>query len=88
MVFTNLIFAISIIICPPVYMYIFSSLIFAYIDCLILWLIQDRKEKKLQNSNLKQTLKEVRTELDEYLETTKKDPKEQLLEKCKVGWFK
>ena len=45
MVFTNLIFALSIILCPPIYMYIFASIIFAYIDCLILWLIQDRKEK-------------------------------------------
>lgn len=45
MVFTNLIFALSIILCPPIYMYIFASIIFAYLDCLILWLIQDRKER-------------------------------------------
>lgn len=83
MVFTNLIFALSIIICPPLYMYILGSLIFAYCDCLILWFIQDRKEKKFQNEKLQHTLIEVRAELDRYLETTKKDPKEQLLEKCR-----
>ena len=85
MVFTNLIFALSIIICPPVYMYVFSSLIFAYVDCLILWLIQDRKEQKFQNQKLTSTLKDIRAELDEYLETTNKDPKEQLLEKCRLA---
>lgn len=85
MVFTNLIFAISIALCPPVYMYVFSSLIFAYVDCLILWLIQDRKETKFQAQKLCQTLHEVRQELDEYLEETKKDPKELLLEKCRIA---
>lgn len=85
MVFTNLIFAISIAICPPVYMYILGSLIFAYIDCLILWFIQDRKEAKFQAQKLAKTLAEVRAELDLYLETTKQDPKELLLEKCRLA---
>ena len=85
MVFTNLTFAISIIICPPVYMYILGSLLFAYIDCLILWFIQDRKEKKFQNEKLANTLREVRAELDKYLEETKLDPKSVLLEKCRLA---
>lgn len=82
MVFTNLIFALSIIICPPIYMYIFASMIFAYVDCLILWLIQDRKEKQVENIKLEKELDVVRDRLDKFLEETKKDPKEELLREC------
>lgn len=85
MVFTNLIFALSIIIGPPVYMYALGSLLFAYCDCLILWAIQDHKEKKFQNEKLAQTLKDVRTEFDKYLEETKKDPKDEFLSKCRLA---
>ena len=85
MFFTNLTFAVSIAVCPPVYMYVLGSLMFAYIDCLILWFIQDRKEKKFENEKLARVLAEVRAELDEYLETTKRDPKEKLLEKCRLA---
>ena len=66
-------------------MYILGSLLFAYIDCLILWFIQDRKEKKFQNEKLSNTLREVRAELDKYLEETKLDPKSVLLEKCRLA---
>ena len=57
MVLTNSIFAFSIMICPPIQMYLFASVLFAYIDCLLLWLIQDRLEckklvKKLQSKTI------------------------------------
>lgn len=57
MVLTNAIFCLSIILCPPLYMYIFSSILFAYVDCLLLWIIQDRIEckkliKKLQSKTI------------------------------------
>ena len=85
MVFTNLIFALSIILCPSVYMYIFGSVIFAYIDCLILWFIQDRKEQKQMNKKLNLMLDEVRKQLDDYVEKTKLDPKAELLRKCELA---
>jgi hypothetical protein len=66
-------------------MYVFSSLIFAYVDCLILWLIQDGKEAKFETQKLGKLLWEIREEMDNYLETTKKDPKEELLEKCRIA---
>lgn len=39
---TILIFTFSITICPPVCSYLLMSILFAYIDCLLLWLIQSR----------------------------------------------
>ena len=83
MVFTNLMFALSIIICPPIYMYVFASIVFAYLDCLILWFIQDRKEKGHLNSKLEKELLVLRDTLDKYLEEHHKDPKEEFLNKCR-----
>lgn len=85
MVFTNLIFALSIILCPSVYMYIFGSVIFAYIDCLILWFIQDRKEEKQMNKKLNLMLDDVRKQLDDYVAKTRLDPKDELLQKCELA---
>lgn len=64
-------------------MYVSASLIFAYIDCLILWFIQDRKEKGFENKKLINELGKLREDLDVYFEQTKKDPREELILKCR-----
>lgn len=44
MVCTISMFGLSVIICPPIYMYLLVSIGFAYLDCFILWFIKDRKD--------------------------------------------
>lgn len=38
------IFTISVFIVPPISMYLFANILFAYVECLLLYIIQDRIE--------------------------------------------
>lgn len=66
MTLTISIFSLSIIICPPIYMYILVAILFAYIDCLCLWFIQDWLNQKEYNRILDAQLYDVMCELKEY----------------------
>lgn len=66
MTLTISIFSLSIVICPPIYTYVFFCILFAYLDCFILWFIKDRKDQILQNKILDAQLYEVMCELKEY----------------------
>lgn len=66
MVLTIGMFSLSIIICPPIYTYVFFCILFAYLDCFILWFIKDRKDQISQNQILDAQLYEVMCELKEY----------------------
>ena len=68
-------FGLSIIICPPIYMYLLFSILFAYLDCFILWFIKDRQdllEFKKYNESFK-------------LETA---TEEQIITRCKMLNYK
>ena len=53
MTLTISIFTLSIVICPPIYTYMLFSVIFAYLDCFILWFIRDWQDKnKLLTKNI------------------------------------
>ena len=72
-------FTLSIIICPPVYMYVLASIGFAYFDCWLLWFIQDRIEKK-QDINF---LKGINADLERKLQASEKTELEELKERCR-----
>ena len=46
MIITNCMFALSIVLCPSIYMYLFGGLLFAYLDAFLLWYVQSREEIK------------------------------------------
>lgn len=66
MTLTISIFSLSIVICPPIYTYVFFCILFAYLDCFILWFIKDRKDQILQNQILDAQLYETMCQLKEY----------------------
>ena len=72
-------FTLSTIVCPPVYMYVLASIGFAYLDCWLLWFIQDRIEKK---EDIK-FLKGINAELENKLALSQKDELEELKERCR-----
>lgn len=78
MVLTNSIFALSIILCPIIQFYLFGALIFAYIDTLILWYIQNKENIKQDKECCEWLAKELIYQLNQY-----QSPKEQFLLKCK-----
>lgn len=68
-------FGLSIIICPPIYMYLLFSILFAYLDCFILWFIKDRQD-----------LLEFKKHSESFkLETA---TKEQIINRCKMLNYK
>jgi hypothetical protein len=72
-------FSLSIAICPPVYMYVLASIGFAYLDCWLLWFIQDRLEKKQDL----EVLSNLNLELERKLLNNNKDELEELTERCR-----
>lgn len=77
MLITNGIFALSIILCPSIYMYIFGSLLFAYLDCFALWYVQSREELKQDKECAENLVRELTSLLNK-----KGNPQQELLEKC------
>jgi hypothetical protein len=77
MVITNYMFAISIVLCPSIYMYVFGSLLFAYLDAFLLWYVQSREELKQEKETAEWFARELVCQL---LET--KNPYQELINKC------
>lgn len=78
MTLTNLIFAMSIILCPSIYMYIFGAMLFAYIDCLMLWEAQRLIELREDKECSAMAIRELTEQLEKY-----ENPKAVLIEKCR-----
>lgn len=78
MLITNGIFALSIVLCPSIYMYIFGSLLFAYLDCFLLWYVQSREELKQDKECAEWFVRELTFQLKQY-----QNPHEELLAKCR-----
>jgi len=84
MTFIISIFTLSIIICPPIYMYLLVSILFAYFDCFMLWFIQDRLDLIANKKELELLTQELETKLNEK----PKDKRTELLEKCAKAGLK
>ena len=78
MTLTISIFGVSIIICPPIYMYLLVSILFAYLDCFLLWFIKDRLDLRDEKDRLLHLTMELETELKKG----EKSEEDLLLEKC------
>lgn len=66
MTMTITMFSLSIIFSLPAYTSMFSTMLFAYIDCYILWFIRDRKDAKIENELLLSKLNDCLMELKKY----------------------
>lgn len=66
MTLTISIFSVSVVVCPPIYMYVLVSILCAYVDCLALWFIQDWLNKKQYNQTLDFEIYNLMCELKEY----------------------
>lgn len=80
MLITNAVFALSIVFCPSIYMYVFGGLLFAYLDCFLLWYIQSREDIKQDKECAEWFVRELTFQLKQY-----QNPHEQLLEKCRLA---
>lgn len=78
MLITNSMFALSIILCPSIYMYVFGSLLFGYLDAFMLWYVQSREELKQEKEIAEWFAKEL---IEQLIET--KNPYQELLDKCR-----
>lgn len=78
MLITNAVFALSIVFCPSIYMYVFGGLFFAYLDCFLLWYVQSREELKQDKECAEKSVRELSLLLSKY-----QNPLEQLLIKCR-----
>lgn len=77
MLITNAMFALSIILCPSIYMYIFGSLLFGYLDAYILWYVQNKAEIKQQKEIVEWFARELIIQI-----TDARDPQQEFFEKC------
>ena len=80
MLITNAMFAVSIILCPSIYMYIFGSLLFGYLDAYILWYVQNKAEIKQQKEIVEWFARELIVQI-----TDAKDPQQEFFEKCRTA---
>lgn len=80
MTLTNIIFAASIVLCPSIYMYAFGAMVFAYIDCLLLWEVQRLIECKQDNVTANLTIEQLTGQIAAY-----QNPKARLLEQCRTA---
>lgn len=78
MIITNCMFAISIVLCPSIYMYVFGSLLFDYLDAFLLWYVQSREDFKRQKECAEWFCRELIAQI-----TEKQNPYEELLERCR-----
>ena len=72
-------FTLSIIVCPQIYMYVLASIGFAYLDCWLLWFIQDRLEKKQEL----EVLTTINNELELKLARCGRNELEELQDRCR-----
>lgn len=66
MICTISLFSLSIVVILPIYTSVFSSILFAFIDCYILWFIRDRKDAKIESVLLESKIEDCLRELKEY----------------------
>ena len=78
MVITNLMFVISVVVCPYAETYIFGALVFAYLDTFILWYVQTKEILKAQKEYAEQVASELRAKLAEL-----ENPNQEIIEKCR-----
>ena len=78
MLITNATFALSVVFCPSIYMYLFGGLLFAYLDCFLLWYVQSREELKQDKKCAEWFVRELTFQLKQY-----HNPHEELLAKCR-----
>lgn len=78
MALTISIFTLSIVICPPVYMYLLVSIFFAYLDCFMLWFIQSHLDLIAFNRQLTKEADKIRA----CLRAFEQDERAVLLNKC------
>jgi hypothetical protein len=78
MVITNLMFALSVVVCPYADTYIFGALVFAYLDTFILWYVQTKEILKAQKEYAEQVAAELRVRLEEL-----ENPTQEIIEKCR-----
>lgn len=78
MLITNGMFALSIVLCPSIYMYVFGGLLFAYLDCFLLWYVKSREEIKQDKECAEWFARELTFQLK-----IQHNPHEELLQKCK-----
>lgn len=78
MLITNATFALSIVFCPSIYMYLFGGLLFAYLDCFLLWYVQSREDIKQDKECAEWFVRELTFQLKQF-----HNPHEQLLIKCR-----
>ena len=80
MLITNGTFALSIVLCPSIYMYVFGGLLFAFLDCFLLWYVQSREEFKQDKECAERSVVVLTERLKEY-----ENPHEELLRKCRLA---
>lgn len=78
MLLTNGMFALSIILSPNINSYLFGALVFAYLDCFILWYVQTRENFKQDKECAEQAVAELTRELEQH-----KNPYSTLLDRCR-----
>ena len=78
MVITNLMFVISVVVCPYAETYIFGALVFAYLDTFILWYVQTKEILKAQKEYAEQVASELRAKLAEF-----ENPNQEIIDKCR-----
>ena len=78
MIITNLMFALSVVVCPYADTYIFGALVFAYLDTFILWYVQTKEILKAQKEYAEQVANELRVRLAEL-----ENPAQEIIEKCR-----
>ena len=78
MIITNVMFALSVVVCPYADTYIFGALVFAYLDTFILWYVQTKEILKAQKEYAEQVANELRVRLAEL-----ENPTQEIIEKCR-----
>lgn len=66
MICTISLFSLSIVVILPIYTSVFSSILFAFVDCYILWFIRDRKDAKIESVLLESKIEDCLRELKKY----------------------
>ena len=78
MVLTNLMFALSVVVCPYAETYIFGALVFAYLDTFILWYVQSKESLREQKEFAEKTATELRERLAQL-----ENPNQEIIDKCR-----
>ena len=78
MILTNLLFVLSIVLCPFAETYIFGALVFAFIDTYVLFYIQEKEEYRQDKECAEANARDLATKLKTY-----ENPNSEFLAKCR-----